>query len=183
MAIIPIDNRIQIGIKTSSIDNRYGPWDSIAAAYEALGPNDMDVISEGLTIGIWTDNTKKTIIEYWFQGGTALENLVPKSSVFTVDMKGVSSGYIIPSSGSTCAFTYDGVPIYSVPCVYNESNVTLVYAHLMDEGELVNKAYIVAGRTVTNVYTDDDIPSWIKNILPEVLSKKVEELDDITTWK
>ena len=61
-----------------SIDLRYGPYESVAAAYAQLGPDGDDVITPGLTVGIISGST---VTEYWFQGGTALANLVPKQSV------------------------------------------------------------------------------------------------------
>lgn len=56
-----------------SIDLRYGPYASVHAAHSAL--SDDEVVAVGLTVGIIDGNN---IVEYWYQGGTAEANLVPK---------------------------------------------------------------------------------------------------------
>ena len=56
-----------------SIDLRYGPYASVHAAHTAL--SDDDVVTVGLTVGIIDGSN---IVEYWYQGGTAEANLVPK---------------------------------------------------------------------------------------------------------
>ena len=56
-----------------SIDLRYGPYASVHAAHTAL--SDDDVVTVGLTVGIIDGSN---IVEYWYQGGTAETNLVPK---------------------------------------------------------------------------------------------------------
>lgn len=56
-----------------SIDLRYGPYASVHAAHTAL--SDDDVVTIGLTVGIIDGSN---IVEYWYQGGTAETNLVPK---------------------------------------------------------------------------------------------------------
>ena len=77
MANLAINNG---GVSTNkgglpSIDLRYGPYASIAEAYAQLGPDGDDVITPGLTVGILSGSM---VIEYWFQGGTSQEHLVPK---------------------------------------------------------------------------------------------------------
>lgn len=66
------------GIETNkegmaSIDSRYGPYASVAAAHAALNADGVCAI--GLTVGIISGNN---ITEYWYQGGTAQTNLVEK---------------------------------------------------------------------------------------------------------
>ena len=56
-----------------SIDVRYGPYESVQAAHNALGA----FRSIGLTVGIIDGDN---IVEYWYQGGTAQNNLVPKQT-------------------------------------------------------------------------------------------------------
>lgn len=56
-----------------NVDLRYGPYASVHAAHTAL--SDDDVVTVGLTVGIAVDGN---IVEYWYQGGTAEANLVPK---------------------------------------------------------------------------------------------------------
>lgn len=57
-----------------NVDLRYGPYESPHAAHEALTYD--DVVTIGLTVGIIVEGT---IVEYWYQGGTAEANLKPKS--------------------------------------------------------------------------------------------------------
>lgn len=56
-----------------NVDLRYGPYASVHAAHTAL--SDDDVVAVGLTVGIIDGSN---IVEYWYQGGTAETNLVPK---------------------------------------------------------------------------------------------------------
>lgn len=55
------------------IDAKYGPYDSLAQALEVLTP-ELRVI--GLTIGVRMSDKK--LVEYWFNGGIADENLIVK---------------------------------------------------------------------------------------------------------
>lgn len=72
---ISLGGKIQVGAAVANVDAKYGPYNSKNAAYNALGEGGMDVIAEGLTIGI-IENGR--IVEYWWQGGTSLSNLVKK---------------------------------------------------------------------------------------------------------
>jgi hypothetical protein len=54
----------------------YGPYASVAAAHTAL--SDVGLNTVGTTVGISGSNN--TVVEYWYQGGTAQANLVEKSS-------------------------------------------------------------------------------------------------------
>ena len=58
-----------------NIDFRYGPYQSKSAACLALEEDEL--ICNGLTIGIEEDNE---VVEYWFQGGTDSDHLVPKQT-------------------------------------------------------------------------------------------------------
>lgn len=64
------------GTLSPSIEATYGPYDSVSQAYQSLTSTfGTSSIPVGLTVGIKTGNTIK---EYWFNGGTAQSNLVPK---------------------------------------------------------------------------------------------------------
>jgi hypothetical protein len=54
----------------------YGPYASVAAAHTALSSDGLNTV--GTTVGIIDSNN--TVVEYWYQGGTAQANLVEKSS-------------------------------------------------------------------------------------------------------
>lgn len=77
MANVTILDKIKSSGSYSSLDAKYGPYLSREAAHEALGENGDDVIEIGLTVGIKNGDR---IIEYWYQDGTDLENLVQKDS-------------------------------------------------------------------------------------------------------
>lgn len=62
------------GFAAPSIVANYGPYASIAAAHAALTDDGLNVI--GMTVGI--TGADNTIVEYWYQGGTAQTNLVEK---------------------------------------------------------------------------------------------------------
>lgn len=180
MANIPVNDRIFVGKKVASIDPKYGPWESIDEAYDALGPENMDVLALGLTVGIIEDGK---IVEYWFQGGTEKENLIKKNNLITVEIKNLNTWDSIPENCSSCSFIYNGVAVYSVPCIYDNANCILVYVHTLDGTEEVTKAYIIAGRTIIATYEENDIPTWIKNYSTEYLASRIDELEIITTWK
>lgn len=58
-----------------NIDHRYGPYASVAAAHADLSADEQEAV--GLTVGIVDGDT---ITEYWYQGGTTLQHLVPKQT-------------------------------------------------------------------------------------------------------
>ena len=78
MANTTILERIKSSGSFASVDAKWGPYASVAAAHAKLGENGDDVAVEGLTVGIVTGNT---VTEYWYQGGTTQAHLVPKQAV------------------------------------------------------------------------------------------------------
>jgi len=58
-----------------NLDVRYGPYLSKNAAQSILAQDEL--ICVGLTVGIVEGSN---VVEYWWQGGTTLENLVPKNN-------------------------------------------------------------------------------------------------------
>ena len=67
-------NKLRILSKSSDIDERYGPWESVSQANQNIP---LKVREPGLTVGIYTSNN--TVTEYWYNGGTFSTNLVIKS--------------------------------------------------------------------------------------------------------
>ena len=64
MAITTIGGTIQSTAVTSNLDYKYGPYADIQTANDALGPNGIDKIALGLTVGIiQQDNTIKDLTE------------------------------------------------------------------------------------------------------------------------
>ncbi len=76
MANVNITNAIKSSEARASLDSKYGPYASVAAAHAALGEEGADVVAVGLTVGIITGENQ--ITEYWYQGGTTQAHLVPK---------------------------------------------------------------------------------------------------------
>ena len=73
--------------KKSNLDSKYGPYESVHAAYTALtSPTDYVVV--GLTVGIQTNDG---IVEYWFQNGTNESDLVRKVPTVDVPVQSVNS--------------------------------------------------------------------------------------------
>ena len=73
-----------------SIDTRFGPYESEAAAYAELGPNKKDVITAGLTVGIIQSNG--SIKEFWYQPSntdSSVLELVEKQSAGIVSGQGI----------------------------------------------------------------------------------------------
>lgn len=62
-------------VKPSS-EALYGPYNSVTEAHTNITDTIGNNIPIGLTVGIQSGNT---IIEYWYQGGTAQSNLVAKN--------------------------------------------------------------------------------------------------------
>lgn len=180
MANIAIGKQLQLGKKVASLDAKYGPYASREAAYDALGPENMDVIAQGLTVGIIENGE---IVEYWWQGGTSLSNLVKKVPDVYVDVKNLVKNSVIDARANRCSFTYNKVPVFSVPCIYDDANCTLVHALLIDEGLIVDKLYLFAGRTLIEVYDADNKPDWAINFLPSEIASKLEDLDNSLRWE
>lgn len=113
---ITIGDSLKYNSSVPSIDSKYGPYASVDAAYDVL--YDANIICVGLTVGIYNDD-KTEITEYWFNGGTALENLVEKiSAEVTVDSElSESSPNAIANSAVTAGLsgkqdtlTFDDTP-------------------------------------------------------------------------
>lgn len=77
MAITTIGGNINSTAVLANLDYKYGPYNSLQEAYDTLGPNGVDKLAIGLTVGIIEDGR---IREYWFKSGTdSVNNLVLKS--------------------------------------------------------------------------------------------------------
>jgi hypothetical protein len=164
---IPLGGPIQVGASIPNIDVKYGPYTSKQDVIDTLGEEGMDVITQGLTVGIIEN---KLIVEYWFQGGTDIEHLVKKRSdieLTKVDLKGLVINDTISKHAADCKFVYNGEAVYKVPCVYDNTNCILVYCNLLNNGTLVNKVYLIAGKVILNIWEDNNIPSWVKPYLPK----------------
>ena len=92
MANTTILERIKSSGRFASVDAKWGPYTSVAAAHAKLGEDGDDVAVIGLTVGVIEGNK---IVEYWYQGGTALSNLTRKT--VSVD------GELSPSSDNPVA--------------------------------------------------------------------------------
>jgi len=77
MAITTIGGSINSTAVLPNLDYKYGPYNSLQEAYDALGPEGADKLVIGLTVGIIQNGE---ITEYWFRDGTDLEDLVLKVS-------------------------------------------------------------------------------------------------------
>lgn len=78
-----INNTIACNEPHASLDVYYGPYDSVAAALEALKDVTIAGVTYhkkhvGLTVGVWENSN--TIKEYWFQGGTSAVDFVEKKN-------------------------------------------------------------------------------------------------------
>ena len=88
-----------------SIDLRYGPYESVAAAYAQLGPDGDDVVTPGLTVGIISGST---VAEYWFNGGVTLAHLVPKQSGGSGGGSAAAVSEVQHSGASPASFEVNG---------------------------------------------------------------------------
>lgn len=78
MAIVNVGGKINLSAPVANLDNKYGPYTSVQAAFDILGPDDLDVLAIGLTVGIQATPTSP-IVEYWFKEACdSVEDLVPK---------------------------------------------------------------------------------------------------------
>lgn len=183
MENIPIGLQLGMSKPAASIDARYGPYASKQAVMDALGENGKDVIVQGLTVGIIENGL---IVEYWFRGGTDVGHLVQKESdveLTKVDLKGLVADDTISKHAADCEFAYNGEAVYKVPCVYDDTNCVLVYCNLLDSGTLVDKAYLIAGRVILNVWDGNNIPSWAKPYLPKKSANMLSEVYNSLTLK
>ena len=176
MENIPIGLQLALSKTTASIDVRYGPYLSKQAVIDTLGENGMDVLAEGITVGIIESGE---IVEYWFKGGIDIDHLVKKQSnaeLFTVDLKDIHVEDLIPTHAAKCTFTYDGEATYKIPCVYDDANCVLVSCYIKTELEIINKVYLIAGRNVLNVWADDEIPEWVLPYLPKEVALMLQDV-------
>lgn len=81
-----------------SLEATYGPYENIDQAYNAITTTfGSSSIVVGLTVGIKSGDTIK---EYWFNGGTAKSNLVPKVTE-TTDGSGTTTKGRVYTSDNT----------------------------------------------------------------------------------
>lgn len=175
---------IKVSKRTPNIDFKYGPYLSKEYAHNILGENNMDVIVEGLTIGIIENDN---IVEYWYQGGRAFENLVRKNSIsdaiISVELKDMAAGTLIPKHASYCTFTFDGEATFVAPCVYDDANCVLVSCRIKRSGIIINKVYLIAGRYILNVWNGDNIPDWVIPYIPKNNAEMLREVYDALSVK
>lgn len=107
MANVNITNAIKSSEARASIDAKYGPYASVAAAHAALGEEGSDVAAVGLTVGIMDGGS---VVEYWYQGGTTQAHLVPKQaggsapSMTEVQHSGATPGTVTVNGGEYHTF-------------------------------------------------------------------------------
>lgn len=91
MAITTIGGTINSTAVTSNLDFKYGPYSSKQEAYNTLGPNGLDKLAIGLTVGILEDGA---IREYWFRNSiSSVDDLVLKSEGPSAYDIAVENGY------------------------------------------------------------------------------------------
>ncbi len=80
MAVVNVGGKINLALSVPNLDNKYGPYTSVQEAWDILGPDNLDVLAIGLTVGIQPTPTSP-ITEYWFRSGcSSVNDLVPKAS-------------------------------------------------------------------------------------------------------
>lgn len=72
MANISIGGRISLLQRVASLDLRYGPYSSIADAYENMGPSGDEVITAGLPFGV-TEDDGSVSVYIWTKGEDATQ--------------------------------------------------------------------------------------------------------------
>jgi hypothetical protein len=159
--------------KKSNLDSKYGPYESVHAAYTALtSPTDYVVV--GLTVGIQTNDG---IVEYWFQNGTNESDLVLKVPTVDVPVQSVNSktGNVVLDNtdvgAAATVHTHTVSDITNFPSLatvatsgnYSDLNGTPTLATVATTGsysDLTNKPTIPAAQ----VQTDWDAVSGISSI-------------------
>lgn len=99
-----------------------------------------------------------------------------------VDVEQLQEGSILSDSGSSCIYRYNDYPAYSFPSNYGGVTSTFVFARITNEQEDIKKVYVITGRSVVKVY-EDDIPDWIYNTMPDTIAQKIQNLENLLTWK
>lgn len=66
MAVQLMRERLMVVKPYPNLDYSYGPYSSVAEAFEAVGPDGDDIAAVGLTVGIQTD-PNGPVVEYWFK--------------------------------------------------------------------------------------------------------------------
>lgn len=99
-----------------------------------------------------------------------------------VDVEQLQEGSILSDNGSSCIYRYNDYPAYSFPSNYGGVTSTFVFARITNEQEDIKKVYVITGRSVVKVY-EDDIPDWIYNTMPDTIAQKIQNLENLLTWK
>ena len=73
MANISIGGRLSLLQRVASLDLRYGPYSSVADAYENMGPSGDEVITAGLPFGV-TEDDGSVSVYIWTKGEDATQN-------------------------------------------------------------------------------------------------------------
>lgn len=177
MSDVAFGGRVQVGLPVANLDAKYGPYNSKQQAIAALGESGMDVIADGLTVGIIE---KGKVVEYWFQGGVTEEYLVPKiRNIQVCELSECTQNTGIPVHWKNCMFEYEGEPVCQVPLAYDGANCLLVYAHVFIDEEEIEKAYMISGRVIVDIWDGPNIPDELRRYIPELIAK---DLEDAMFW-
>jgi hypothetical protein len=149
MAITTIGGTINSTAVTSNLDYKYGPYSSKQEAYDTLGPNGVDKLAIGLTVGIIEEGR---IREYWFRNNiSSVDDLVLKSEGPSAYDIAVENGY----SGTEEEWL-ESLKGEKGDDAYNPFKGTyLITDTLPTTGQAGDYIYVVDSQTtpVTHVYT------------------------------
>lgn len=148
MAVTGLERANSLLITTGKpVESKYGPWSgaSIAAAITEAESQvlPLSIRFKGLTVGlIDTSNSGTTVVEYWFESGTANGDLVLKSggtevianpvlSPGTVALSAIKisgTNYFIPSGTVGGSGTVNSIPYWSTIQTLSDSAASFVNA-------------------------------------------------------
>ena len=110
----PILGKIKSSESAASLDAKYGPYASKAAANAALGENGDDVITAGLTVGV--TQSDGSVKEFWYQpDGQGGLQLVEKQTASVKVDSALSSTSENPVQNKVVKSALDAKGTYSKP--------------------------------------------------------------------
>lgn len=109
MGYVAFGDQIMMGKKTISVDGRFGPYNSISAAHEALGENGWGKIIKGMKFGVIEADGNVSTYRWTEDDGTA-DDYEYVADCWIVAFRGVVSGTAFmtntPAEGSSTADIY-----------------------------------------------------------------------------
>lgn len=85
--------------------------------------------------------------------------------VTVYDLRGLVVGDVLPKYPSQLRFAYGFETVTTIPYVHNGVKGTLVFCDVIEDGQEVALVYNIVGHTITNIWTVENAPDWVKRYI------------------